>query len=84
MGLGGCIILIAVGAILTFATDWHMNGVNLDLVGIILMAVGLIGLATFSGIARRRRVVVPPTTPVVEEERHHHSHRGGYSDGYGA
>ncbi|KUN83977.1 hypothetical protein AQJ66_17630 [Streptomyces bungoensis] len=83
MGLGGCIILIAVGAILTFATDWHMQGVNLDLVGIILMAVGLIGVATFSGIARRRRVVVP-STPVVEEEPHHHHHRvDGYSDGYG-
>ncbi|AGS70720.1 DUF6458 family protein [Streptomyces collinus] len=82
MGLGGCIILIAVGAILTFATDWHMQGVNLDLVGIILMAVGLIGVATFSGIARRRRVVVPPTTPVVEEEPHHH-HHDGYTNGYG-
>ncbi|MGW3358262.1 DUF6458 family protein [Streptomyces bungoensis] len=83
MGLGGCIILIAVGAILTFATDWHMQGVNLDLVGIILMAVGLIGIATFSGIARRRRVVVPPTTPVVEEEPHRHHRVDGYSDGYG-
>ncbi|MEU4150694.1 DUF6458 family protein [Streptomyces sp. NPDC026659] len=83
MGLGGCIILIAVGAILTFATDWHMNGVDLDLVGVIFMATGLIGLATFSGIARRRRVVVPPTTPVVEEEPHRHAHRDGYSDGYG-
>ncbi|MGW2742639.1 DUF6458 family protein [Streptomyces sp. NPDC001450] len=79
MGLGGCIILIAVGAILTFATDWHMQGVNLDIVGVILMAVGLIGTATFSGIARRRRLVVPPT-PVVEEEPHRHHHRG---DGYG-
>ncbi|MFI6657065.1 DUF6458 family protein [Streptomyces sp. NPDC050523] len=83
MSLGGCIILIAAGAILTFATDWHMKGVNLDLVGIILMVVGLIGVATFSSIARRRRVVVPPTTPVVEDEGHHHHHRDGYSDGYG-
>ncbi|MFK4147004.1 DUF6458 family protein [Streptomyces sp. NPDC004065] len=82
MGLGGCIILIAVGAILTFATDWHMQGVNLDLVGVILMIVGLIGVTTFSSIARRRRVMVPPTTTVVEEERHHHT-RDGYSDGYG-
>ncbi|MGJ5754570.1 hypothetical protein FB563_2744 [Streptomyces puniciscabiei] len=83
MGLGGCIILIAVGAILTFATDWHMHGVNLTVVGLILMAVGLIGVATFSGIARRRRVVMPPT-PVVEEEPHHHRHSvDGYSDGYG-
>ncbi|MGV9251684.1 DUF6458 family protein [Streptomyces sp. NPDC003697] len=81
MGLGGCIILIAAGAILTFATDWDMQGVNLDLVGIILMIVGLIGVTTFSSIARRRRVMVPPTTTVVEEERHHT--RDGYSDGYG-
>ena len=84
MGLGGCIILIAVGAILTFATDWHMRGVNLDVVGVILMAVGLIGVATFSGIARRRRVVVPPTPVVEEDPRHHHHYRDdGYTDGYG-
>ncbi|MFV0134772.1 DUF6458 family protein [Streptomyces sp. HMX87] len=84
MGLGGCIILIAVGAILTFATDWDMQGVNLDLVGVILMIVGLIGVATFSSIARRRRVVVPPTNPVVEDPATHHTHRrDGYSDGYG-
>ncbi|MFD5078787.1 DUF6458 family protein [Streptomyces sp. NPDC058274] len=77
MGLGGCIILIAVGAILTFATDWDMKGVNLDLVGIIFMIAGLIGVATFSSIAKRRRTVVRPASPVVEEERR------GYSDGYG-
>ncbi|GHJ40347.1 hypothetical protein [Streptomyces sp. TS71-3] len=81
MGLGGCIILIAVGAILTFATNWHMKGVNLDLVGVIFMAVGLIGIATFSSIARRRRVVVP-NAPVVEEERHHHHHPDGTYGGY--
>ncbi|MGW0083232.1 DUF6458 family protein [Streptomyces sp. NPDC003393] len=79
MGLGGCIILIAVGAILTFATDWDVQGVNLDVVGIILMIVGLIGVTTFSSIYRRRRVMVPPTT-VVEDERHH-NHRDGYIDG---
>ncbi|MEV5953056.1 DUF6458 family protein [Streptomyces sp. NPDC051987] len=79
MGLGGCIILIAVGAILAFATDWHMQGVNLDVVGLILMAVGIIGVATFSSIARRRRVMVPPTA-VVEEDRRRHD---GYTDGYG-
>ncbi|KAA0933554.1 MULTISPECIES: DUF6458 family protein [Streptomyces] len=83
MGLGGCIILIAVGAILTFATDWDMQGVNLDLVGIIFMIVGLIGVATFSSIAKRRRVVVPQqTTQVVDDP--HHRNTTGYSDGYGA
>ncbi|MBA2807603.1 hypothetical protein E0500_009305 [Streptomyces sp. KM273126] len=77
MGLGGCIILIAVGAILTFATDWDMQGVDLDMVGVIFMIVGLIGVATFSSIAKRRRVVVPPATPVIDEDGHHH-HRDGY------
>ncbi|MEV5277350.1 DUF6458 family protein [Streptomyces sp. NPDC051994] len=70
MGLGGCIILIAVGAILTFATDWHAKGVNLDMVGLILMAVGIIGVAVFTSVLRRRRVL-PPTAVVEEEQRHH-------------
>ncbi|MFC4501372.1 MULTISPECIES: DUF6458 family protein [Streptomyces] len=83
MGLGGCIILIAVGAILTFATDWDMQGVNLDLVGVILMIVGLIGVTTFSSIARRRRVLMPPSTTVIEEDRTRRS-GDGYSNGYGA
>jgi hypothetical protein len=70
VGIGGCIILIAVGAIITFATDWHANGVNVDLVGLIIMAVGMIGLAAYVSIFKRRRI--PPTAdgdlpPVVEE-----------------
>jgi hypothetical protein len=70
MGLGGCILLIGAGAILTFATDWQTESVNLDLVGLIMMAVGLIGVATFTSIAKRRRVVVPPATQtVVDEDR---------------
>ncbi|MCB8905497.1 MULTISPECIES: DUF6458 family protein [unclassified Streptomyces] len=68
MGLGVCIILIAVGAILTFASDWEVEGVNLDLVGLILMAVGIIGTAVYTSILRRRRVVVPPVAPTVTED----------------
>ncbi|MGY0017441.1 DUF6458 family protein [Streptomyces sp. cg35] len=69
MSLGGCIILVAVGAILTFATDWHMKGVNLDVVGWILMIVGLIGVFAFRSIGRRRRMVVPPNQTTVVDER---------------
>ncbi|MFI9004557.1 DUF6458 family protein [Streptomyces sp. NPDC053541] len=68
MGLGVCIILIAVGAILTFASDWELDGVNLDLVGLILMAVGIIGTAVYTSILRRRRVVVPPVAPTVADD----------------
>ncbi|WMX43639.1 DUF6458 family protein [Streptomyces roseicoloratus] len=70
MGLGVCIILIAVGAILTFATDWQLDGVDLDLVGLIFMAVGIIGTAVYTSILRRRRVVVPPVAPTVTEDEH--------------
>lgn len=83
MGLGGCIILIAAGAILTFATDWDMQGVNLDIVGVILMVVGIIGVATFTSIARKRRMVataqpvVTQPTYETEEQRIRREH-GGY------
>jgi hypothetical protein len=41
MGLGVGIFLIAVGAILTFAVDADTSAVDLDVVGWILMGVGL-------------------------------------------
>ncbi|MER5969590.1 hypothetical protein ABT112_07605 [Streptomyces sp. NPDC002055] len=76
MGIGGCIGLIAVGAILTFATDWHMAGVNVDLAGLIMMAVGFIGLAAYVSILKRRRVQPPVAgTPVVEVEDEHRYYR---------
>lgn len=67
MGIGGCIVLIVVGAVLTFASDWEMESVNLDLVGLIMMAVGGIGLAVYTSIFKRRRTAA--AIPVVEENR---------------
>jgi len=43
MGLVVSLILIAVGAILTFAVKDTSNAINLDAVGIVLMIVGAIG-----------------------------------------
>jgi len=43
MGLGVSIILIAVGAILTFAVNASDPAVNIDAVGWILMAAGAAG-----------------------------------------
>jgi hypothetical protein len=40
------VLLIAAGAILTFAVERNADGVDLDTVGIILMIVGGIGLVT--------------------------------------
>ncbi|MCF3100130.1 hypothetical protein IPZ58_00810 [Streptomyces roseoverticillatus] len=69
MGMGWCIGLIGIGAILTFAVDWHVDGMNVPLVGLILMAVGLIGTAAYVSIYKRRRTQLPPpAAPVVEED----------------
>ncbi|MFB7353101.1 DUF6458 family protein [Streptomyces gardneri] len=68
MGLGLFIIMIAIGAILTFATDWELATVDLDLVGLILMGVGLLGTAVYSSVLRRRRMVVPPVAPTVTDD----------------
>ncbi|MCQ4042578.1 DUF6458 family protein [Streptantibioticus rubrisoli] len=71
MGIGGCIGLIGLGAILTFAVDWHVKGINVALVGLIMMAVGIIGLATYVSIFKRRRMQPPsPAAPVIDVEEH--------------
>lgn len=66
MGVVVSLILIALGAILTFAVTSTTEGVDLDVVGIILMIVGLIGFllslmywSSWGGptSARRRTVV---------------------------
>lgn len=44
MTIGAAILLIVVGAILKFATNWHLAHVDLDTVGIILMIAGVAGL----------------------------------------
>jgi Domain of unknown function (DUF6458) len=44
MTIAGSIFLIAVGAILYFATNLHVAHVNIDTVGLILMLAGLAGL----------------------------------------
>jgi hypothetical protein len=44
MGLGVSIFLIAVGAILTWAVNSSVSGLELDTIGVILMIVGALGL----------------------------------------
>jgi hypothetical protein len=44
MGIGTSIFLIAVGAILRYAVNLTVQGVEIDTVGLILMVVGIIGL----------------------------------------
>ena len=67
MGIGASIFLIALGAILAFALDVSVGGINLDVVGWILMAAGVLGLVTTGLIWGRRREVV--TTAPVERRQ---------------
>jgi len=43
MTIGGSLLLIAVGAILRYATNLNVTGIEIDTVGLILMIVGIIG-----------------------------------------
>ena len=44
MGIGVSLILIAVGAILTWAVSATVSGVDINTIGVILMVVGAAGL----------------------------------------
>ncbi len=44
MGIGVSLILIAIGAILTWAVSATTSGINIHAVGVILMIVGAAGL----------------------------------------
>ena len=63
MRIGTSIGMIAVGLILALAVPFDLGTINLQLVGWILAAVGLLGLIASVAISRRavsRRAVYPP------------------------
>ena len=70
MGIGVSILLMAAGAIMTFAVEVeNPDGFNINTVGIILMIAGAIGLvATLLVFGRRRDTVVERGDTVVERD----------------
>ena len=66
MYFGGAIALIAFGAILAFAVQDNIGGVDLVAVGYILMLAGALGIVlTFAiGAQRGRRRDEPPPPPM--------------------
>ncbi len=58
MGIGVSIFFLALGAILTFAVDWKVSGLDIHAVGWVLMAAGAVGLVLFFFFWNRRRVRV--------------------------
>ncbi|HET8743403.1 MAG TPA: DUF6458 family protein [Gaiella sp.] len=77
MGVSVSLLLIAAGAILTWAVSADTSGVDLQTVGVILMIVGAIGVllslvfwSSWGGFGTHRRAVESgPGGTTVREER---------------
>jgi hypothetical protein len=79
MGVTSSIILFAVGAILRFATTVHSTNFNVHTIGVILMAVGVVGFVAslvywaswggFGGARRSRTIYRQPGGTIVEERQ---------------
>jgi len=66
MRIGASLFLIALGAILKFAVNKHVNGIDINTVGVILMVVGIIGLLLELLLwTNRRRTTVVSQQPGV-------------------
>ena len=75
MGLGVSILLIAVGAILTWAVTAEVSGLDINVVGVILLIVGILGVLLsmifwsswggFAGGTARRRTTYVDDGPAV-------------------
>jgi hypothetical protein len=65
MTIGGSIGLIIVGAILAFAVTYDLAGLDINIIGFILMVGGLIGLIVGLVLAQRSRAAT--RTRVVDE-----------------
>jgi len=77
MGIGASIFLIAVGLILALAVNVQVSGLDIAVIGWILVAAGVVGLAMTllvfgpRSTARRDTVVrEAPADRVVEERRY--------------
>lgn len=44
MGIGASLFLIAIGAILAWAVEFTVSGIEIQTIGMILLVVGIIGL----------------------------------------
>jgi hypothetical protein len=70
LGIGVSLILIAAGAILTWAVTATVSGVNIHTVGVILLVIGIVGLvlslvfwSTWGGFGGSRRTTVVDDGP---------------------
>ncbi len=74
MRLGTAIVLLALGAILTFAVEFDVTGIDLRVVGWILMLVGALGIVlelAVWGPRSRRRVMMTDAYDAAPGTRRH-------------
>ena len=69
MGIGVSIFLLALGAILTFAVEFDISGLDISVIGVILMICGAVGLAITIALLSRSRSAIAPTRGAVVEDR---------------
>ena len=76
MGISLSILLIAVGAILAWAVNAEVSGIDVQVAGIILVIVGVIGLVTslvfwssWGGFGNRDAAASGQNTTIVERDR---------------
>jgi hypothetical protein len=69
MTIGGSIFLIALGAILKYAVDVTVSGIEIQTIGLILMIAGVVGLVIglFLLTQTRRDAVVYDDRPRVDD-----------------
>lgn len=75
MGISLSILLIAIGAILTWAVSAQVSGLDITTVGVILMIVGGIGLvvslvfwSSWGGFGARDAAASGPQTTVIKDD----------------
>jgi len=73
MGIGVSVFLFALGAILTFAVNATVSGLDIATVGVVLMIAGALGLVMTLAVFGPRRTASASRQTVVEE----------YDDGLG-
>ena len=70
MGIGASITLLAIGAILAFAVDATFSGIDIQVIGVILMVCGTLGLVlTMLVFGRRDRTVGVAEERVITRDR---------------
>ena len=67
MGIGVSIFLLAIGAILTFAVNFDVSGLDINVIGVILMICGAIGLLLTMLVFGRRDTTVAQDRVVTRD-----------------